>query len=247
TCAATNCPPCPNCPSSSAARCCRAARSPAGSTSVHTSCRFSRSSTCRCRSAEGDRGVIVDRFSATPDLVARRLRIRWRVTPEPGETLADAPRQALRRKTRDFEFPDPPPAPDPYLVYDSAAFPPAPAPGITVTDLDPWEERDGDGRTVYEADSEAQDVDGRMLVRLRRLTAPADGGCGHALGRNVEIVDGGESPLSLAPRDARYYQLPSPVFDPDEARRHRAIATPAAPHGLNRVMYDLLPAVHRRF
>ena len=191
--------------------------------------------------------MIVDRFTATPDLVARRLRIRWRVTPEPGETLADAPRQTLRRKTRDFEFPDPPPAPDPCLVYDSAAFPPAPAPGTSVTDLAPWEERDGDGRTVYEAVSVAQDVGGRMLERLRRIIATTYGADGHALWRSIEIIDGGESPLSLTPGDPCYYQLSSPAFDPVEARRHRAIATPAAPHGLNRVMYDLLPAVHRRF
>ena len=52
--------------------------------------------------------MIIDRFIAESDLVARRVRVAWTLTPGPGETLADAPRQTLRRKTRDFEFPQPP-------------------------------------------------------------------------------------------------------------------------------------------
>ena len=91
--------------------------------------------------------MIIDRFSAESDLVARRVRVAWTLTPAPGETLADAPRRTLRRKTRDFEFPQPPLAPDPYLVYDSAAFPPIPGGGISVIDLPPWEVREGAERS----------------------------------------------------------------------------------------------------
>lgn len=191
--------------------------------------------------------MIIDRFIADADLVARRVRVAWTLTPGPGETLADAPRQTLRRKTRDFEFPQPPLAPDPYLVYDSAAFPPIPGGGISVIDLPPWEERDGAERIVHEAISVAQDVGGQPLERMRRIVATTYGADGQPLRRRIEIVDGGDAPLSLTPGDACYYQLFSAAFDPVEAQRYRAIATPAAPHGLNRSMYDLLPAVHRQF
>ncbi|KRD78463.1 hypothetical protein [Lysobacter sp. Root983] len=191
--------------------------------------------------------MIIDRFIAESDLVARRVRVCWTLTPGPGETLADAPRQTLRRKTRDFEFPQPPLAPDPYLVYDSAAFPPTPGGGISVIDLPAWEERDGAERIVFEAISVAQDVGGQPLERVRRIVATSYGADGQPLRRRIEIVDGGDAPLSLTPGDACYYQLFSAAFDPVEAQRHRAIATPAAPHGLNRTMYDLLPAVHRQF
>lgn len=191
--------------------------------------------------------MIIDRFNAASDLVARRVRVCWTLTPGPGETLADAPRQTLRRKTRDFEFPQPPLAPDPYLVYDSAAFPPTPGGGISVIDLPAWEERDGAERIVFEAICVAQDVGGQPLERVRRIVATTYGADGQPLRRRIEIVDGGDAPLSLTPGDACYYQLFSAAFDPVEAQRYRAIATPAAPHGLNRTMYDLLPAVHRQF
>ncbi|SFK34163.1 hypothetical protein [Lysobacter sp. cf310] len=191
--------------------------------------------------------MIIDRFNAASDLVARRVRVCWTLTPGPGETLADAPRQTLRRKTRDFEFPQPPLAPDPYLVYDSAAFPPIPGGGISVIDLPAWEERDGAERIVFEAISVAQDIGGQPLERVRRIVATTYGADGQPLRRRIEIVDGGDAPLSLTPGDACYYQLFSAAFDPVEAQRYRAIATPAAPHGLNRTMYDLLPAVHRQF
>lgn len=191
--------------------------------------------------------MIIDRFIADSDLVARRIRIGWTLTPEPGETLADAPRQVLRRRTRDFEYPQPPLAPDPYLVYDSAAFPPVPGGGISVIDLPPWEVSGSGDRTVHEAISVAQDIGGQPQERMRRVVATTYGADGQPVRRRIEIIDGGDAPLSLAPGEACYYQLSSPAFDPVEARRHRAIATPAAPHGLNRTMYDLLPSVHRQF
>ena len=129
--------------------------------------------------------MIIDRFIADADLVARRVRVAWTLTPGPGETLADAPRQTLRRKTRDFEFPQPPLAPDPYLVYDSAAFPPIPGGGISVIDLPPWEERDGAERIVHEAISVAQDVGGQPLERMRRIVATTYGADGQPLRRRI--------------------------------------------------------------
>ncbi|OYY91552.1 MAG: hypothetical protein B7Y45_03065 [Sphingomonas sp. 28-66-16] len=175
-------------------------------------------------------------FLAEPDLVARRLRISWRIVPEAGETLADAPRLVLRRKTRDWEF-GPIAAPDPYLVYDSAAFPGAPAPGIAVLDLPDREAADGAERIRFEGISVARTPPGiewRRRIHATRLAAD-----GHPVERRVEIVDGGDAPLSLDPQTAYYYELTGPDL------RLRAVATPAAPFGLNRSLYDMLPAAHR--
>jgi phage tail-like protein len=191
--------------------------------------------------------VLIERFAAEPDLVARRVRIAWTLRPESTETLADAPQQVLRRKTRDYEFVTPLPVPDPYLVYNSVAFPPPPAPGQTVTDL-PAREEWLDGQLhVVEAISVANDVGGRLLERLRRTTRTVFNSDGEAVQRDVEIIDSGHAPLSLDPGVALYYQLFSPAFSALDAQSYRDIATPTAPHGLNRAMYDQLPAVHRRF
>ena len=190
--------------------------------------------------------MIIDRFEADSDLVARRVRVAWTLTPGPGETLADAPRQLLRRKTRDFEFPQPPLVPDPYLVYDSAAFPPIPGGGTSVVDLPSWEEQRNGERIVHEAICVADEVGGQPIERLRRIVSTTYGADGQPMHRRIEIVDGGDAPLSLEPGVACYYHLASPAFAPADAARHRAVATPAAPHGLNRTMYDLLPSVHRQ-
>lgn len=191
--------------------------------------------------------MLIEGFAAEPDLVARRVRIAWTLRPQAGETLADAPRQVLRRKTRDFEFVSPLPAPDPYLVYDSHAFPPPPAPGQSITDLPPLEAWDDGLLRVTEAISVADDVGGRPLERMRRITCTAYDVDGQALWRRVEIVDGGSLPLSLVPGVACYYQLFSPALGPLDVPRVRGVATPGAPHGLNRAMYEQLPAVHRQF
>ncbi len=187
----------------------------------------------------------IDAFRAEADLVARRVRVAWTLLPEPGETLADAQAQVLRRKTRDFEFV--PQLPDPYVVYDSAAFPPAPAPATTVTDL-PTREESIDGELhLVEAISVADDTGGgQWLERLRRTQRTVDDAEGLALRREVEIIDSGPTPLALEPGVACYYQLFSPLFGATDVARSRAVATPAAPHGLNRWMYDQLPAVHRQ-
>lgn len=191
--------------------------------------------------------MILDRFSATPDLVGRRLRVSWVLTPEPGETLADAPRQTLRRKTRDFEFVQPLPVPDPYLVYDSTTFPPVPGGGVSVTDLPGWQEQSGAERTVFEVISVADDLGSGPMERMRRTTATTFAADGRPLRRRIDILDTGATPLSLEPGVACYYQLFSPVFSPTQALSYRDIATPGAPHGLNKTMYDMLPGVHQQF
>ncbi|MCU0919056.1 MAG: phage tail protein [Burkholderiaceae bacterium] len=189
--------------------------------------------------------MIIDRFHAESDLVGRRLRVSWRLAPEVGETLADAPLQQLRRKTRDFEFVQPWLVPDPYLVYDSASFPLL-GPGASVSELPQREEWVQGLQHVIDTVSVADDVGGQPLERLRRTLRTAYDSEGVALWRDVEILDSGSTPLSLEPGVACYYQLFSPAFGTVEQLRQRAVATPAAPHGLNRWMYEQLPAVHRQ-
>lgn len=191
--------------------------------------------------------MVIDRFAATPDLVGRRVRVGWTLTPAAGETLADAPRQTLRRKTRDFQFVQPFAVPDPYLVYDSVAFPPVPGGGVTVTDLPSWETVADGQRTLHEIISVADDVGGRPLERLRRTVETVFGNNGHPLSRRIEILDTGAAPLALEPGVACYYQLFSPAFTATQVPAMRAIATPGTPFGLNKTLYDMLPGVHRQF
>src|SRR5688572_3514793 len=88
----------------------------------------------------------IEGLSATSDLIGRRTRVRWTFVPEAGETVADAPAVTLRRKERDFAFPPAGPG-DPYLVYDSTTFPPAPVPGaLIVADLPDREVAEGSHR-----------------------------------------------------------------------------------------------------
>lgn len=175
-------------------------------------------------------------FRVEPDLVARRLRASWRIIPGAGETLADAPRLVLRRKTRDWEF-GAPAAPDPYLVFDSAAFPGPPGAGIAIIDLDDREERDGSERLLTEGVSLARIPPGlEWRRRLHRTRFAADG---TPIERRVELIDNGIEPLSLDPETTYYYELSGVDI------RLRATATPSAPYGMNRSLYDMLPAVHR--
>ena len=97
-------------------------------------------------------------FHADADLVGRRIRVSWEFLLE-GANLAAIPAVQVRRKTRDFEFPSAS-GEDRFLVYDSAAFPPA---ATTLSDLPGREVRDGDNRTVYFAESAARIIDVRKI------------------------------------------------------------------------------------
>ncbi|KQN31434.1 hypothetical protein ASF00_01095 [Sphingomonas sp. Leaf34] len=184
----------------------------------------------------------IEGFRVEPDLVARRLRVGWTLTPDAGETLADAPRLVLRRKTRDWEF-GVTTVPDPYLVYDSATFPGVPGPGIAILDLPDREEIDGPERRRIEAISIARTPPG--IEWQRRILTTRIAADGRPVSRHVAIVDGGNTPLSLAPGITYYYELR--YTDPaGDGVRLRATGMPAAPFGLNRTLYDMLPAAHRQ-
>lgn len=191
--------------------------------------------------------MIIRDFRAEPDLVGRRVRVSWVFEPEGAESLADAPRIQVRRKTRDFEFPTVLVA-DPWIIYDSAAFPPAPEPGVLVTDLPGWETRGDAERTTWEAISIAKPAaGGRLLEVMRRTTATVFLTGGKALRRHVELLDNGFAAFSLLPGTTYYYQLFSPAIAAGaDPWPYRATATPGDAFGLNRRLYDALPAVYKR-
>jgi phage tail-like protein len=186
-------------------------------------------------------------FRAEADLVGRRVRVSWVLEPDGAEGLADAPRIQVRRKTRDFEFPSVSIA-DPWVVYDSATFPPAPDATVQVADLPGWETREGAERTVWESVTVARPAaGGRLLEVLRRTDATVYSTADTVLRRRVELLDNGPAAFSLEPGTTYYYQLWSPAFAAHtDPWPYRATATPGDAFGLNRRLYDALPAVYKR-
>jgi phage tail-like protein len=186
----------------------------------------------------------IGELAATADLVGRRVRLGWTFTPEDGETVADAPRVTVRRKERDFAFP-PPTARDPYLVYDSATFPPAPLPAVLeVRDL-PDRELVDDAQRVTERTITVADITaGQPREVLRRTVRTVFSPDRRALRQEVELLDVAGA---LAPGVPSYYELDSPELPTDADRAaYRATATPGETYGLNRTLYELIPAIHRR-
>src|SRR4029077_18371902 len=124
-------------------------------------------------------------FSADADIVGRRVRVSWDVQLEGGEGLGAAPALRLRRKQRDFEFPAPV-ANDPFLVYDSTAFPPANA---NVVEIDLGEAAEQDVRTVATADSVSRTLDGGGVEVLRRTRTIRFDANRNPIGYREEILD----------------------------------------------------------
>jgi phage tail-like protein len=184
-------------------------------------------------------------FQADADLVGRRLRLSWELTPSPGESLSGpAPRVLLRRKTRDFELPAAPAeGEDPFLVYDSRAFPPA---GTTVAELVPWEERVDGGRVVTTVESATGELSGQPVEVLRRTTRTTFDAAGQPVRRRIEILDAGRLPGRLTPGTTYYYQLTAPERRETIDGAGRATATATEGYGLGRQLYEMLPAIHRR-
>ena len=190
----------------------------------------------------------IDAFEAGSDLVGRRLRVSWELSPDAGGSLAGAaPPVLLRRKTRDFELPAPPDqGVDEFLVYDSRAFPPE---GTEVAEIAPWEERDGARRvvtTVESATSLTGRDGGRVFEVLRRTTRTTFDADNRPIHRRVEILDGGRASERLTPGTTYYYQVSTPGLEAIIEGDDRATATATEVYGLGRQLYEMLPAIHRR-
>ena len=179
---------------------------------------------------------------ATPDLMGRRIRLTWGWTLDPLETVGQVPDVVLRRKLRDFAFP-PLVVNDPYLIHDSAVFPPAPVPNVlTVTDLP-------DGQTVASGltgtattISLARVTQGSPLEFLRRNETIWRDGTGRPVQVEIVMLDA----EGLQPGVQHYYELDDgSAPGPEDVGLYRSIARAGEVWGLNRKLWDLLPEIYK--
>jgi phage tail-like protein len=189
----------------------------------------------------------IDDVVARPDLIGRRVSIRWMISPEGPETVADAPRVTIRRKLRDFTFPSVV-VPDPFLIYDSESFPPPAIPGLVeVHDLPDREFQAGVYRVRETTITVAELVGGQRREIIRRTVRTVYAADRRALRQEVELLDVGGPSTELTPGVVYYYELDSPVIAPEVDRSaYRVSARPGDVHGSNRTLYNLLPGVYRR-
>jgi phage tail-like protein len=182
-------------------------------------------------------------FHADADLVGRRIRIWWDLIPEADGELGQPGRMVVRRKTRDFDFP-PAGDQDPFVIFDSSAFPPA---GTQAAVVPGWESRDGANRIVTSVDSAWVDNNGRRLEILRRTTSTTFGPDGKPIRRRIELLDSGDSTARIQPLVAYYYRLSTvwPGLTVNGATD--AVATATDTYGLGRRMYQMMPEVYRRY
>lgn len=179
---------------------------------------------------------------SSPDLVGRRVWLRWDYALDPLETPGDVPDVLLRRKRRDFAFPPLLPG-DPYLQFDSAAFPPAPIPGsLAVTDLPDEETFESGLRVTRRTTSVATISAGVPVERQRVVRSIFFDGDGAAVRVRTDLLDADDLPV-LEPV---YYELDDgSAPDPQTVAAYRDIAVPGELRGTNRVLWDLLPDVYR--
>jgi phage tail-like protein len=187
--------------------------------------------------------VKVEEFRAVADIVGRRVKVSWNVVLEEGEGLGAAPVLTLRRKERDFEFPDPGGGPDPFLVYSSAAFPPA---GASVTEVDLGEASEDGLRTVSTALSASRVIAGTPVEVLRRTRTIAFDAARNPLRYREEILDVHDRPEGLEPGTTYYYELGGPALSAADPAAFLAVATATEVHRSGRMLYELLPAILRR-
>jgi phage tail-like protein len=184
----------------------------------------------------------VGSFTAESDVVGRRVRVSWEVELAEGEGVGAAPALVLRRKQRDFEFADPGPG-DPFLVYDSAAFPPA---GAGVAEIDLGEAVEDGVRTVTTAESVSRELGGVPVEVLRRTRTLRFDAARVPTGWREEILDVEDRAEGLEPGTTYYYELTGAALPADDLDAFRAVATPTEVHRSGRLLYDQLPAIVRR-
>ena len=177
-------------------------------------------------------------FTATPDLMGRRIRLTWGWTLDPLETPGQVPDVVLRRKTRDFAFP-PLVVLDPYLIHDSAAFPPIPILNVlAVTDLPDRSTQAAGLVARISAISVARGPVGSSLEFKRRSETIWRDGAGRAVRVEVGLLDAD----GLMPGVLYYYEIDDgSAPGPEAIAAYRSIARAGEVWGLNRRLWDLLP------
>lgn len=175
---------------------------------------------------------------ASADLCGPRIALCWTVSPD-----ADGadPQVVVVRKMRDFGFPS---DTAPYVIYDSAGFPPAAQPGrLEVRRLPGASGTDGDLRFADEICSVARVEDGHPVEQLRRTVRTVRRRDHTVVRYEIELLDAGTIDLPLLPGMTYYYRL-DPAAGSGE--RLRVSATPTAAYRYHRTLYEALPAVYRR-
>jgi phage tail-like protein len=187
--------------------------------------------------------VRVGAFSADADIVGRRVRVSWEVQLDEGEGMGAAPALVLRRKQRDFEFPESGAGGDPFVVYDSTAFPPA---GVSVAEVDLGEAVDRGARTVATAQSVTREIDGISVEVLRRTRTVTFDAARNPQSYREEILDVEDRAEGLEPGTTYYYELLGDGLPERGPDAFHAVATPTEVHRSGRMLYDQLPAIIRR-
>jgi hypothetical protein len=181
-------------------------------------------------------------FHATPDLMGRRIWLSWDYALDALETPGNVPDVLIRRKTRDFDFP-PLAIPDPYMVHDSAGFPPVPVPGVlTVTDLPDRTDQDGDQTIRRETISVASVTGATTLEIQRRVVSVWRDATGVPIRVRTDLLDA----KALTPGTPYYYSLDDGSSPgPDAIAAFRAITRPGEVYGTNRRLFDMLPEAYK--
>ena len=188
----------------------------------------------------------IEQLAAGADLIGRRVRLSWTFSPDAGETVADVPDVTVRRKRRDFSFPPAGPG-DPYLIYDSATFPPPPVPNVLeVRDLPKRDIIEGPLLIREQTTTVAEVIDGRRREVIRRIVRVIFGSDRTAIRQEVELLDVGGVGVSLLPGETYYYALDSALLLPGtDPAPYRATAMPGEVHGLSRTLYGMIPEIYR--
>jgi hypothetical protein len=181
-------------------------------------------------------------FHSYADLVGRRIWLSWGYKLDPLEIPGDLPDVLIRRKQRDFTFPPLVPG-DPYLIFDSAAFPPAPVPGsLAVIDLPDEETSEGGLRVERRTVSVATVTNSVPLERQRHVRSVYYDAAGVAVRVRTEVLDAFE----LQANTPTYYELDDgSAPDPQTIDAYRSIAVAGEVHALNRWLWQSLPDIYR--
>jgi phage tail-like protein len=185
--------------------------------------------------------VRLTNFRADADAAGRRIDISWEVHPDQGEILSDElPGVQVRRKLRDFEFPETEGDTDPFVIYDDTTF-------SADQSLPQAFQVDAGYRVIERVDADlVPGVDDPVRRRWVWTYLNDDGSIHHI---RLRYADRGENENGgLEPGTVYYYQIAGDIVPTDEnPARYRAIAQATAAHGSADRLYGLLPDIHQRY